>query len=330
MHLNPSKRTFRPVAPLRSYCRVTCALSCSSMGSNRRLPASAVGRPRHDRTRPALYPDLYPAEERRRASPNKQDSECHQLSQGSTDTCPSPELHSSAEEHRNSSPAEEVPQRSQFGRGGDVFFPNKPHHSDASWRGPPPLEETRPKEFSNREDRQRGQRLFGNVTGALARDQTDIAQQTREARRKQIELRQKAKLKAETFLWESNRQRKRRTERHEMNEDSAKAFLERDAVSFSITFARTYELLLKLPRVQMIARHAKNLVDARYLKTITEPVLVYLENSLYIPRLAHAPWLTHCFFSSGDPPNFEMAMKRSSGSKLSMPSAPTPLNTPNL
>lgn len=61
-----------------------------------------------------------------------------------------------------------------------------------------------------------------------------------------------------------------------MTEDTAKAFLERDAVG-SFPFTRTYEPLLILHNLQMMARHAKNLVDARYLKTATEPVLVYFE-----------------------------------------------------
>ncbi|KAJ5993494.1 pinin/SDK/memA/ protein conserved region-domain-containing protein [Penicillium sp. IBT 35674x] len=285
-------------------------------------PASAVGRPRHGHTRPSLYPDLYPARERRtssehpakrrRFSPERADSrplseyqypargrrsfcpfeyaaahrrssqgsanihpsiEYHypadehrssspskytakrrRFSQGSADIHPSPEYHYPVEEHRKSNPSDHAAKRRRFRQESDVFFPNKPHPSDASWRGPPPSEETRPEKSTSGEERQRGQRLFGNLTNALSRKPTDISQKAREGRREQIESRQQAKLKAESFLWESNRQKKKRTERHEMTEDTAKAFLERDA---------------------MMARHAKNLVDARYLKTVTEPVLLW-------------------------------------------------------
>ncbi|KAJ5525262.1 pinin/SDK/memA/ protein conserved region-domain-containing protein [Penicillium frequentans] len=196
----------------------------------------------------------YSAEEQRSSSPSAYTAKDRQFSQGNADIRSSSEYHYPVEEHRKSTASYQAVKRRKFSQGSDVFFPNQPHHSDASWRGPPPSEETRPEKSTSGEERQRGQRLFGNLTNALSRKQTDIAQKTREGRREQIELRQQAKLKADTFLWESDRQRKRRTERHMMTEDTAKAFLERDA---------------------MMARHAKNLVDARYLKTVTEPVLLW-------------------------------------------------------
>ncbi|KAJ5785381.1 pinin/SDK/memA/ protein conserved region-domain-containing protein [Penicillium pulvis] len=196
----------------------------------------------------------YQAEEYRHSSPSEYTAKHRRFSQENADIHPSPEYHYPVEERRRPTASDQAVKRRKFRQGSDVFFPNQPHPSDASWRGPPPSEETRPEKPTSGEERQRGQRLFSNLTNALSRKQTDIAQKTREGRREQIELRQQAKLKADTFLWESNRQRKRRTERHEMAEDMAKAFRERDA---------------------MMARHAKNLVDARYLKTVTEPVLLW-------------------------------------------------------
>lgn len=229
----------------------------------------------------------YPAEEHLNYSPSEYTVKHRRFSQGKTDIHPSSEYPYPVEEARKPTASDEAVKRRNFGQGSDVFFPNQPHHSDASWRGPPPSEETRPEKSTSGEERQRGQRLFGNLTNALSRKQTDIAQKTREGRREQIELRQQAKLKAGSFLWESNRQRKRRAERHKMTEDTAKAFRERDAVSFFL-FIRTCESLLTLHNLQMMARHAKNLVDARYLKTVTEPVLVYLDNKLPLPRFVHA------------------------------------------
>jgi len=259
--------TFYPVTPIRSYIHVTFVSICSNMRKRYRSPASAVGRPCHDHTRPSLYADLYPARGRRNSSPSGYHSKRRRFSRGSADNFPSPEYHYPVEEHRNSSPTEDVSKRRQFNQGevdtrpspeylypagercnsspskhaaksrhfsqgSDVFFPNYPHPSDASWRGPPPSAEIRPEKSTSGEERRCGQRLFGNLTSALSRSQTDIAQKTREGRREQIELRQKAKLKADTFLWESDRQRKRRAARHEMTDDTAKAFLERDAVGF--------------------------------------------------------------------------------------------------
>ncbi|KAJ5650378.1 pinin/SDK/memA/ protein conserved region-domain-containing protein [Penicillium longicatenatum] len=182
-----------------------------------RSPASAAGRPRHDNTRP------------------------------------SPEYLYPAGEARKSSTTELTPKRHETAQELDPFIRNNPRPTDPSWRGPPPLEETRPKELASGEDRRRGQRLFGNLKSAPSQKQANTAQTSRDSRREHIDRRQQAKLKADTFFWNSDYARERRAERREMDTDKVQAILERDA---------------------MMDRHAKNLSDARFLKTVTKPVLL--------------------------------------------------------
>ncbi|KAJ6095997.1 hypothetical protein N7486_006743 [Penicillium sp. IBT 16267x] len=206
-------------------------------------PASAVSRRHHASNRSS--PEYkYPAKSRR-TSPSEHISKRRQISQEHasvvarprTANARSPPAYLWPAERRNSPPTEHIPQRHQFSHGSDVIFPNKSHHSDLSWRGPPPSEEERPEKSASGEERRRGQRLFGNLSNVLSRNQTTIAQKSREGRREHIDKRQQAKLKANTFSWESDSERKRRTERREIIEDTGKAFLERDAVGSSPFFS---------------------------------------------------------------------------------------------